>query len=70
MADISAKVKALIDSVRGKLTSAMPATPSGRPVDQRLRGYQLYAKEAQVMGEQPMPYEQWISQQSPDIGGM
>lgn len=64
MADISSKVKALIDSVRGKLTSD---TPSGRPLDQRRRGYQLYAKEAQVMGEQPMPYEQWLSQQQSDL---
>lgn len=66
MADISGKVKALIESVRGKLTTS-DKTPSGRPVDQRRRGYQLYAKEAQVMGETPKSYEEWIAEQPAEM---
>lgn len=65
MPDIPAKVKSLIDSVRSKLTS----TPSGRPLDQRKRGYQLYEKEQRAMGEQADDYETWASKQSADIGG-
>lgn len=61
MADISSKVKALIDSVRGKLSSA---TPSGRPLDRQMDGYRLYMKEAQAMGEPVQPYQQWLSQQA------
>lgn len=64
MADISTKVKALIESVRGKLTSQ---TPSGRPLDQRRRGYQLYAKEAGMMGEPVKSYEQWLGEQEPNL---
>lgn len=66
MADISSRVKALVEAVRGKLTSAN--TPSGRPLDQRRRGYQLYVQEAQQMGDQAVPYEQWLSQQSASLG--
>lgn len=66
MADITGKVKALIESVRGKLTTT-DKTPSGRPVDQRRRGYQLYAKEAQVMGETPKSYEEWIAEQPAEM---
>lgn len=29
----------------------------------QMRGYQLYAKEAQINGEQPMSYEQWARSQ-------
>lgn len=64
MADLTGKVKALIDSVRGKLTTS-DKTPSGRPLDQRRDGYRLYAREAQAMGETAKPYEQWISEQAP-----
>lgn len=64
MADISGKVKALIDSVRGKLTSSTQ-TPSGRPLDQRRDGYRLYQREQQAMGEPAKSYEQWISEQAP-----
>lgn len=64
MADISGKVKALIESVRGKLTTS-DKTPSGRPLDKRARGYQLYEREARVMGEPVKSYEEWISEQAP-----
>lgn len=64
MADLQGKVKALIDSVRGKLTTS-DKTPSGRPLDQRRDGYRLYAREAQAMGETPQSYEEWIGSQSP-----
>lgn len=66
MADITGKVKALIDSVRGKLTSSTK-TPSGRPLDQRRDGYRLYQREQQAMGEPAEPYESWISKQSPEM---
>lgn len=67
MADgISDKVKALIEAVRGKLTTA--DTPSGRPLDQRRRGYQLHVQEMKQLGEQPMSYEEWMSQQDPELG--
>lgn len=66
MADIQGKVKALIESVRGKLTSSKK-TPSGRPLDQRRDGYRLYAREAQQMGEPVQSYEEWISKQSPEF---
>lgn len=65
MPDIPSKVKSLIDSVRSKLTN----TPSGRALDKRGRGYQLYVKEQEAMGESAVPYEQWSKTQSPDLGG-
>ncbi len=64
MADIQGKVKALIDSVRGKLTTT-DKTPSGRPLDQRRDGYRLYTREQQSMGEPAVTYEEWIKTQSP-----
>mgnify|MGYP000910459234 CR=1 FL=1 len=64
MADITGKVKALIESVRGKLTTS-DKTPSGRPLDQRRDGYRLYQREQQAMGEPAVPYEDWIKTQSP-----
>lgn len=64
MADLTGKVKALIDSVRGKLTTS-DKTPSGRPLDQRRDGYRLYAREAAAMGEPAKSYEEWISEQAP-----
>lgn len=57
---ITDKVKALIESVRGKLTS----TPSGRPLDRRLDGYRLYKREAEAMGEPVQTYEDWFKQQT------
>lgn len=66
MADIQGKVKALIESVRGKLTSSSK-TPSGRPLDQRRDGYRLYVREQQQMGEPAQPYEQWITTQNPEL---
>lgn len=69
MADIPAKVKALIESVRSKLTS----TPSGRPLDQRRAGYGLYLKEKRTPGLDDgtpvMSYEEWLKQQPAEIGG-
>lgn len=56
-------VQKIIDMLRGKGA----ATPSGRPLDQRRRGYQLAAKEAQAMGEPVPTYEQWLAQQPPGM---
>jgi hypothetical protein len=63
MPDISSKVKSLIESVRSKLTR----TPSERPLDQRRRGYQLYAQEQKAMGESAEDYDTWLSKQSPEM---
>lgn len=52
-------VQKIIDMLRGKGAD----TPSGRPLDQRRRGYQLAAKEAKLMGEAVPTYEQWLAQQ-------
>lgn len=64
MADLTGKVKALIDSVRGKLTNSS-STPSGRPLDQRRRGYQLEQAEARAQGLPEKSYEEWLSEQQP-----
>lgn len=56
-------VQKIIDKLRGKGAD----TPSGRPVDQRRRGYQLAAKEAQVMGERVPSYEEWLAKQPADL---
>jgi hypothetical protein len=67
MADIPSKVKALIDSVRNKLTVS-PKTPSGRMLDQRGRGYQLYVKEQEMNGEPAVSHEEWMKTQDPELG--
>lgn len=67
MSEVPSKVRALIESVRSKLTSSSK-TPSGRPADQQRRGYQLYAKEAQVMGETPKSYDEWIQSEASNVG--
>lgn len=64
MADIQGRVKALIESVRGKLSTS-DKTPSGRPLDKRLDGYRLYTREQQAMGEPAVSYDEWIKTQSP-----
>lgn len=68
--DLPDKIKYLIEALRNKperppnATGKGPAkTPSGRPLDQRRRGYQLYAQEAAQMGEPAQSYEEWISSQ-------
>jgi len=70
--EIADKMRVLIEALRSSpqrppnAKSRGPAgvsTPSGRPLDQRRRGYQLYAQEAQTNGEDPMSYEEWISSQ-------
>lgn len=68
--DLPDKIKYLIEALRNKperppsaVGKGPASTPSGRPLDQRRRGYQLYAQEAQVNGDDPMSYEEWISSQ-------
>lgn len=70
--DLTDKMKLLLEALRGKpdrppnAAERGPAgsyTPSGRPLDQRRRGYQLYAQEAGQMGDTPVSYEEWIRQQ-------
>lgn len=53
-------VKALVAALRNK---SNPDNPKLKPIEQRRRGYQLYAKEAQIMGETPQSYEEWIKGQ-------
>jgi hypothetical protein len=65
MTDLTGKDKALIDSVRGKLTNSTAGTPSGRPLDQRRRGYQLSQAEARAQGLPEQTYEDWIKEQAP-----
>lgn len=55
MADISSKVKALINSVRGTMKGMKEG---GMQAD----GYRQYRREKEVMGEPVMPYEQWRAQ--------
>lgn len=56
---ITGKMKALINSVREKIS----ATPSGRPLDRRLDGYRLYKREQEAMGDPVQSYEEWFSTQ-------
>ena len=55
-------IQALIKALRGKKPSN-PENPKLKPVEQRRRGYQLYAQEAQQMGEPVVSYEEWIAGQ-------
>lgn len=59
---IKQKAKALRDKV-GQTTTQNPANPRLKPIEQRRRGYQLYAREAQTLGETPKSYEEWIAEQ-------
>lgn len=53
-----------VDSVVKALrTRKNPNNEKLHPVEMRARGYQLYVKEAQVNGETPKPYEEWIKTQ-------
>ncbi len=40
-----------------------PNNPNLKPLEMRARGYQLYKKEAEVMGETAKSYEEWIKTQ-------
>lgn len=59
---IPENVKALVKALRSKGKSN-PDNPKLKPVEQRRRGYQLYAQEAQQMGEPVVSYEEWIAGQ-------
>lgn len=56
------KVKAIVAALRNKPASN-PDNPKLKPIEQRRRGYQLYAQEAQQMGEPVVSYEEWIAGQ-------
>lgn len=58
MENIQAIIKALRDRTKGN-----PDNPKLKPIEQRRRGYQLYAKEAQIMGDPVLSYEEWIAGQ-------
>lgn len=58
MENIQAIIKALRDRTKGN-----PDNPKLKPIEQRRRGYQLYAKEAQMMGDPVQSYEEWIAGQ-------
>lgn len=62
---ITGKMKALINSVREKISgvTTSAATPSGRPLDRRLDGYRLYKQEQQALGEPTQSYDEWFSTQ-------
>ncbi len=40
-----------------------PVNSNLQPIEMRSRGYQLYAQEAKVNGETPMPYADWMKTQ-------
>lgn len=52
--------KMLADAVRNKQN---PVNKTLKPLEMRARGYQLYVKEQQQMGETPMSYESWMKTQ-------
>jgi hypothetical protein len=54
------KVKAVVAALRNKGNSDNPKL---KPIEQRRRGYQLYAQEAQQMGEPVVSYEEWMQGQ-------
>lgn len=54
-------IQAIIKALRNP--KANPDNPKLKPIEQRRRGYQLYAKEAQTMGEPVLSYEEWIKSQ-------
>lgn len=45
-------------------TGKNPVDKTKKPVQFQSRGYQLHVKEAQVNGETPMKYEDWLKTQS------
>lgn len=68
--DLPDKIRYLVEALRNKpqrppnaVGKGPSSTPSGRPLDQRRRGYQLYAQEAQQNDEPVRSYEEWISGQ-------
>lgn len=53
----------LLAALRSKPTGP-PNTAAGAPkVQSQLDGYRLHVKEAQAMGDQPLPYDEWLKQQ-------
>lgn len=40
-----------------------PVNENLKPVEMRARGYQLYKKEQQALGETAVPYETWMKTQ-------
>jgi hypothetical protein len=75
--DIPDNLRYLIEAIRGGGKSVFkggkmsahaygedPLTSTTlKPLEQRRRGYQLYAQEQQAMGEQPASYEEWVTTQ-------
>lgn len=42
-----------------------PVNKKLKPMEMHARGYQLYVKEQQAMGEPAVPYEEWMKTQQP-----
>jgi hypothetical protein len=55
-------MSAITTLLRGKSLSGDPAK---KPLEMQGDGYAAYVREARSMGEQAVPYEQWIASQSP-----
>lgn len=49
--------------VSAALRGQNPKNPKLKPIEMRARGYQLYKKEAETMGETPVSYDEWIKTQ-------
>lgn len=74
--DIPDNIRYMIEALRGggksefkngklvKQTYGKPKKEGGmKPLEQRRRGYQLYAQEAEQMGEPAQSYEEWMMSQ-------
>ena len=57
--DVKAKVTALRDRA-AKVATQNPSNAKLKPIEQRRRGYQLYVQEANQLGDDPKPYDDWI----------
>jgi hypothetical protein len=58
------KLQYVIDALRsGNMTAGKPDSSGKKPLDKRLRGYQLYVKEAEMEGQPVQSYEEWIKSQ-------
>jgi hypothetical protein len=80
MADISDNLRYLIEALRTSPSPAsatpqtgpnagvsMQSSPAGlAPLEQRRDGYRLYQQEKKASGEQPVSYQEWYNQQTPE----
>lgn len=56
----------IIAALRGK---GNPDNPALKPIEQHRDGYRMYRQVQQSQGEDVMPYEEWIKQETPNVTG-